>query len=79
MSDLHRLADDTDVFILGLALCSFINSKIFIRRGTKTHTRLVDTGIIKLATVLSKEVCSALTGLHTWTGCDTIVFQDKEN
>ena len=64
------IADDTDVFILCLAFCSSFNSKVFIRRGTKTHTRLVD--ITKLSSILGKEVCSALIGLHAWTGCDTI-------
>ena len=69
-SSLICIADDTNVFVLSLALCNCINSNIFVRRGTKTHTRLID--ITKLATVLTEEVCTSLIGLHAWTGCDTI-------
>ena len=69
-STLIGVTDDTDVFVISLGLRSDIRSMLFIRRGTKTHTRLVD--ITKLATVLGREVCSSLQGLHAWTGCDTV-------
>src|SRR5207244_2611945 len=64
------IADDTDVFIICLALSRHINSKIFIRRGTKARVRLVD--VDKLAAAVGEEMCSALLGLHPWTGCDTV-------
>ena len=47
-----------------------MNSNIFIRRGSKSSVRLVD--ITKLAAALGRDVCTALLGLHPWTGCDTI-------
>ncbi len=64
------VADDTDVFIICLGLSSAIKSKVFIRRGTKARVRMID--ITKIAAALGHEVCSALPGLHAWTGCDTI-------
>ena len=64
------ITDDTDVFIIGLALCDQISSKIIIQRGTKANVRQID--ITKLACVLGKETCNSLIGLHAWTGCDTI-------
>jgi len=64
------IADDTDVFIIALGLCRQINSEMFIRRGNKTRLRLVN--ISRLATALGVEVCTALLGLHPWTGCDTV-------
>ena len=47
-----------------------MNSNLFIRRGSKSSVRLVD--ITKLAAALGRDVCTALLGLHQWTGCDTI-------
>lgn len=64
------IADDTDVFLVCLALSRHINSKIFIRRGTKARARLVD--VAKLAAAVREEMCTALLGLHPWTGCDTV-------
>ena len=64
------VTEDTDVFVICLGLSHVINSKIYIRRGTKMRVRLVD--ITKLATVLGDEVNNALMGLHSWTGCDTV-------
>ena len=64
------ITEDTDVFIICLGLCQDVNSNIFIRRGSKSSVRLVD--ITKLAAALDRDVCTALLGLHPWTGCDTI-------
>ncbi|KAG1714189.1 hypothetical protein GQR58_001816 [Nymphon striatum] len=62
-----------------LGLSQDVNSKIFIRRGSKSSVRLVD--ITKLATTLGNDVCTALIGLHPWTGCYTSAFagQEKQN
>ena len=54
-------------FIICLGLCQDVNN-IFIRRGSKLSVRLVD--ITKLAAALGRDVCTALLGLHPWTGCD---------
>ncbi|KAG1714163.1 hypothetical protein GQR58_001793 [Nymphon striatum] len=40
------------------------------RRGSRSTVRLVD--ITKLAITLGNDVCTALMGLHPWTGCDTV-------
>ena len=64
------VADDTGVFIICLSLSSSIHSNIYVRRGTKSRVRLVD--ITKLSEALGSEVCAALPGLHSWTGCDTV-------
>ena len=64
------ITEDTDVFIICLGLCQDVNSNIFIRLGSKSSVRLVD--ITKLADALSLDVCTALLGLHPWTGYDTI-------
>ena len=45
-------------------------SKIMLRRGKGNKIRLID--INRPASVLGKDVCSALIGLHAWTGCDTV-------
>ena len=64
------VTDDTDVFVICLGFSKFINCKLFIRRGPKSRVRLVD--ISKLAAALGDKICSALLGLHSWTGCDTV-------
>ena len=64
------ITEETDVFIICLGLCQDVNSNIFIRCGSKSSVRLVD--ITKLAAALGRDVCTALLGLHPWTGCDTI-------
>ena len=64
------ITEDTDVFIICLGLGQDVNSNICIRRGSKSSVRLVE--ITKLAAALSRDVCTALLGLHPCTGCDTI-------
>lgn len=64
------ISDDTDVFILCLAISSKINSRLFIRRGNKTRVKLVD--ITMLASTLGEDFCAALLGLHAWTGYDSV-------
>ena len=65
------VADDTNVFIVRLSLSSAIKCEGFIRRRTlKARVRMID--IPKISAALGHEVCSALPGLHAWTGCDTI-------
>ena len=64
------ITEDTAVFIICLGLCQDVNNNMFIRRGSKSSVRLVD--ITKLAAALGRDVCTALLGLHPWTGCDTM-------
>ena len=66
------ISEDTDVFVIILGVHAEIGSrsKIMLRRGKGNKIRLID--INRLASVLGKDVCSALIGLHAWTGCDTV-------
>ena len=63
-------SEDTDVFVLLLAFYENINAGLFQKCGTRTHTKLVDIG--KVSASVGKEVCLALPGLHSFTGCDTV-------
>jgi len=69
-SSVVLVTEDTDVFVIAVGLSTLINSSLFIRRGTSTRVRLVD--ITKVAGMLGNAVCTALLGLHPWTGCDTV-------
>ena len=63
-------SEDTDVFILALAFQDKISAHLFQRCGTRTRKRLVD--IKKVAATLGTDVCKALIGIHSYTGCDTV-------
>ena len=63
-------SEDTDVFILLLNFSSIINAKLFMRCCSRTRTRLVD--ITEVVRRIGNEVCNALIGLHSFTGCDTV-------
>jgi len=58
------------VFVLCLAFSEQIGVPLFQRCGTQTRTRLIDIGT--LYSVIGPDVCKALIGLHTFTGCDTV-------
>lgn len=61
---------DTDVAILSCALASQLpSSEIFFRTGTKQRTRFIP--LHSVAAKLGADVCSALVGLHAFTGCDS--------
>ena len=66
------ISEDTDVFVIILGLHSEIgsHSKSMLRRGKGNKMHLIDVNT--LLTHLGKDVCSALIGLHAWTGCDTV-------
>ena len=63
-------SEDTDVFILLLGFSNSINTKLYMRCGTRTRTRLIDNAKVVQST--GREVCEALIGLHAFTGCDTV-------
>lgn len=60
---------DTDVALLAAALLPDISAHILFRTGTKQRTRFIDINAV--AAKLGREVCSALPGLHAFTGSDT--------
>ena len=63
-------SEDTDVFIMALAFHDKIEASLFQKCGTKTRTRVID--IRKVAGTLGIDICRALIGMHSFTGCDTV-------
>ena len=61
-------SNDTDVFVLSIVFCSAVKATLYQRSGTSTRTQLIDIG--KVASSLGPSVCTALPGLHSYTGCD---------
>ena len=69
-------SEDTDVFVILLSLHSQIPSRILLRRGKGNVVRLID--IPRLGTILGKDVCQAMIGVHAYTGCDSVsAFGDR--
>ena len=64
------VSQDTDVFVLCVALSSRIACPIFVKGGT--NTRIQYTDVHKVASMLGSDKCQALLGLHAFTGCDTV-------
>ena len=64
------ITEDIHVFIIFLGVCQDVNSNIFIRRGSQLYVRRAY--ITKLAAALSRDVCTTMSGIHPWTGYDTI-------
>ena len=66
---------DTDVAVLALMLCTQYPT-LFFQTGTKQRTRVIPLYIV--SSKLGNDVCSALVGLHAFTGCDpTSAFVGK--
>lgn len=61
---------DTDVFLLLLAYVNKIKKHLIFDTGTGNNRRQIDISIVK--DKLSPNVCNALIGLHSFTGCDTV-------
>ena len=60
---------NTDVALLAAVLLPDISARILFRTGTKQRTCFINVNAG--AAKLGREVCSALPGLHAFTGCDT--------
>ena len=64
------ISEDTDVFVLLLNFSSIINTRLYMKCGSRTRTRLVDIkGAVQRT---GREICEALIGLHSFTGCDSV-------
>lgn len=63
-------SNDTDVMVLNLAFCGVIKTPMYQKFGSGTRTQLVD--ITKAAEALGPTICSALPGMHSFTGCDSV-------
>ena len=70
------ISEDTDVFILLLNFSSIINTRLY-KCGSRT-TRLVDIkGAVQRT---GREICEALIGFYSFTGCDSVsAFACKGN
>lgn len=60
-------SDDTDVFVLCLAMSPQIETKLFLKTITRTRCQLLD--MTETTKVLGADVCEALLGLHAFMGC----------
>ena len=65
------ISEDTDVLVLYSGIHFEFTNSIFLRRGKQNSIRIIDVG--RLGTLLGKDVCFALIGLHAWAGCDTVI------
>lgn len=63
-------SEDTDVFIISLAMHSTIDISIYQKFGTKNRTRYAD--VTRIGSSQGQSVCDSLIGLHTFTGCDSV-------
>ena len=63
-------SEDTDVFILSVAFKDSIDATLFIKSGSRTRTKLIS--VSKVVAALGTDVCKALIGMHSFTGCDTV-------
>ena len=70
-------SDDTDVFVLSLALKSIILSTVYMKCGTQARTRYID--ITHVVQRHGSELCRCLPGLHAFTCCGRVPFPGKEN
>ena len=63
------VAEDTDIMILCLAFHDKIDCKIYVKCGT-SHKQYIS--ITHVARAIGDRVCRSLSGLHAFTGCDTV-------
>ena len=64
------VSEDTDVLVLCLAYQSRIPSSLYQKCGSQMHARFVDIATIRQS--VGEELCNALPGIHSFTGCDTV-------
>lgn len=70
ISNIVVCADDTDVLVLLVAQISTFNADIYMKSGTSSKVKI--THVNKVASRLGLSVCEALSGLHAFTGCDSV-------
>ncbi len=67
---------DTDVAVIAVSLQTNLPCSLYVFTGTGNRTRIID--ITKVSSALGISVCSALIGIHTFSGCDsTSAFYGK--
>ena len=65
-----KVSEDTDVLALSLAFQSRIASSLYQKCRSQTRARFFDIATIRQA--VGEELCNALPGIHSSTGCDTV-------
>ena len=63
-------SEDTDVLIICLSVARNFPCHLYIKKGSQNRERIVD--VQKIAAAVGHNVCSALPGMHSFTGCDTV-------
>ena len=61
---------DTDVAVIGLWASGDLSCRLLLQTGTGQQRKLVDLSALRQ--LLGSNVCSALPGLHAFTGCDSV-------
>lgn len=62
-------SSDTDVFVMALAMSQNLKAKIYLLMGTSSNIKIKN--ISEMSNILGVEFCSALLGMHVFTGCDS--------
>ena len=60
---------DTDVLVLLVAKCRLVSAALLFETGTGNNRRILN--VHRIADSLGEDVCTALPGLHAFTGCDS--------
>ena len=62
-------SSDTDVAVIAVSVQTDLPCSLYVFTGTGNRTRIID--ITKVSSALGTSVCSALIGIHTFSGCDS--------
>ena len=69
-------SSDTDVAVIGIHHANAINASLLWLTGTKVRRRCIN--VAEIAVNLGEDVSAALSGIHSFSGCDTTsVFVEK--
>lgn len=64
-------SEDTDVIVMAIGMSlNIINANVFLHMGPISNCRVIH--INKLASELGEDMCQAMIGIHTFTGCDSV-------
>ena len=58
------------MFIISLSLAHEFHCQLYVKTGTQTREKFAD--VQKVAAAGDHNICCALPGLHSFTGCDTV-------
>ena len=63
-------SEDTDVFIMSVAFADEIASSLYIKCGGRNRTKIINVN--RVANAFGRDVCTAVIGMHAYTGCDSV-------